>query len=245
MTLTLLKCWVSFESRRGLARGLSRHTSRRRLIAPLSEAGVAKLAGGGTTDPAELYRVTGGNPFFVTEVLAHPSDTIPRTVQEAINGRLARLGKPARGVAEAVAVISPPVSLPLLTAVMPQVAAGLEQCLTAGVLHIEHAVVEFRHELARMAVLEAMPAHRWVILHGRILRALRTAPYGADDLARGPTTPSRPGTRPRCSSTRRRPPRTRRRSGRTARRPRSTLAPSATPTRYRPRSGRPCWRGWP
>ena len=58
-------------------------------------------------------------------------------MQEAINGRLARLGKPARGVAEAVAVISPSVSLPLLTAVMPQVDAGLEQCLTAGVLHIE------------------------------------------------------------------------------------------------------------
>ena len=52
-------------------------------LPPLSEGAVATLAAGSAHDPAELYRLTDGNPFFVTEILAgasagafrHPSAT--------------------------------------------------------------------------------------------------------------------------------------------------------------------------
>ena len=43
---------------------------RRVPLSPLSVAAVAALAVGETVDPAALHRRTGGNPFFVTEVLA-------------------------------------------------------------------------------------------------------------------------------------------------------------------------------
>ncbi|HTE85899.1 MAG TPA: AAA family ATPase, partial [Dehalococcoidia bacterium] len=43
-------------------------------LAPLSEHATGALAAGTSTDPRELYRRTGGNPFYVTEVLASGGD---------------------------------------------------------------------------------------------------------------------------------------------------------------------------
>ena len=43
----------------------------------LSAGGVALLARGRTVDVDRLYVLTGGNPFFVTEVLAAGSDGAP------------------------------------------------------------------------------------------------------------------------------------------------------------------------
>ena len=53
--------------------------ARRLRILPLSPAAVAQLAEPHEADPDELYRLTSGNPFYVTEVLAgdvseHPRD---------------------------------------------------------------------------------------------------------------------------------------------------------------------------
>jgi len=66
-------------------------------LSPLSKAAVADLASPYGLDAAELYRNTGGNPFFVTEVLAAGGDTLPATVQDAVLARVARLGRSRSG----------------------------------------------------------------------------------------------------------------------------------------------------
>jgi hypothetical protein len=50
----------------------------------LSPAAVAALAGPGGPEPAHLYEVTAGNPFYVTEVLAAAGPGIPATVRDAV-----------------------------------------------------------------------------------------------------------------------------------------------------------------
>ena len=51
--------------------------TRRVDLAPLSAAAVAALSAGSGLDAAELYRVTGGNPFYVTETLRTGLDQVP------------------------------------------------------------------------------------------------------------------------------------------------------------------------
>ena len=73
---------------------------RRRLkLQPLSRAAVAELAAPHGLDAEELYRQTGGNPFFVTEILATGDDEIPDTVRDAVLARAARLPDAARHAA--------------------------------------------------------------------------------------------------------------------------------------------------
>jgi hypothetical protein len=68
----------------------------RMFLAPLSLEAVAKLATPHGLDAKALYRATGGNPFFVTEVLAGRHEHIPATVRDAVLARTARLGTRAR-----------------------------------------------------------------------------------------------------------------------------------------------------
>jgi DNA-binding CsgD family transcriptional regulator len=151
-------------------------------IEPLTRDGVARLARD-RIPIDDLYRVTGGNPFFVTEVLAAGGKGIPDTVADSVAGRLARVSPAARRTAEAVSVIGSPAALHLVHAVVNGTDNGVGELLEAGVLIALDAGVGFRHDLARMAVLDALPTFERVGLHARVLQALRADPGAADDAA--------------------------------------------------------------
>ncbi|WP_225859342.1 ATP-binding protein [Streptomyces albicerus] len=154
-------------------------------LEPLSRRAVADLtaAAGHPVDAYELFSNTHGNPFYVTEVLAARTPGVPTTVREAVLGRIARLPGRAREVTETVAVIGPRATEPLIAAVSPDAATGLEDCLASGVLRPDGPVLYFRNELARRAVWESLPVYRRARLHGRVLAALRSGPVDPVDLA--------------------------------------------------------------
>jgi hypothetical protein len=51
-------------------------------LEPLSPAAVARLAAASGRPPEQLHALTGGNPFFLTGVLAGPGGAVPVTVRE-------------------------------------------------------------------------------------------------------------------------------------------------------------------
>ena len=53
-------------------------------LAPLSEPSVASLAEGSGRDATELFAASGGNPLFVTELLAAPPGRLPNTIKDAV-----------------------------------------------------------------------------------------------------------------------------------------------------------------
>jgi DNA-binding CsgD family transcriptional regulator/tetratricopeptide (TPR) repeat protein len=153
-------------------------------VEPLSKEAVALLAESAGLDPVELYRTTSGNPFFVTEVLASGGEAIPTTVRDAVLARAARLGEDARAVLDAVAVAPPRVELWLLDALAEESASALDECLGSGMLVARMGAVEFRHELARIAIEESLEPRRRDALHRRALEALASPPVGEPDVVR-------------------------------------------------------------
>ncbi|HVC05702.1 MAG TPA: AAA family ATPase [Candidatus Acidoferrales bacterium] len=152
-------------------------------LSPLSKSAVAELASPYGLDAAELYRNTGGNPFFVTEVLAAGGDTLPATVQDAVLARVARLGPVAQRLVETVAVIPADVDIGVVEAMDAEAVGGVDECLAAGVLAAISGGVAFRHELARLAVELSLSPPRRVSLHRAALAAL-------SDPTRGPIDPT-------------------------------------------------------
>jgi DNA-binding CsgD family transcriptional regulator len=140
-------------------------------LAPLSAEAVAVLAASTSVDAAELHRTTGGNPFYVTEVLAGGAADIPSTVRDAVHARVARLGAEARELLDAAAVLPPPVELRLLEAVAGDKMAALGDCLGAGLLTEQAGRLAFRHELARIALEDALAPNKRVALHRAALAA--------------------------------------------------------------------------
>ncbi len=151
-------------------------------VPPLSLAAVGALAAGTGIDPADVHRATGGNPFFVTEVIAAGGQAVPTTVREAVRSRVGRLSPEARGVLRAAAVLGTRVERGLIAAVAEGEGgtAGLRECLAREILEDKEGLVSFRHELARRSVLDAMPAAERSRLHGRALGALRSGVAPAD-----------------------------------------------------------------
>jgi tetratricopeptide (TPR) repeat protein len=163
---------------------LSGAVSARHELPRLSESAVAALAGASALDLGELYERTGGNPFYVTEVLAAGGGRIPPTIRDAVLARAAGLSGAARDVLEAVAVVPQRTEVWLLEALVQRALDGLDECLESGMLRGVADGVVFRHELARLAIEQSLTPHRAVVLHRRALAALGEPAIGSPDLVR-------------------------------------------------------------
>ena len=113
----------------------------------------------------------------MTEVLAAADAGIPPTVRDAVLARAARLDDGARALLDAVAIVPLRAEVWLLAALTDGELDDLDACVASGMLRAERDAVSFRHEIARVAVEEALSPHRRMALHRKALAAL--AAHGA------------------------------------------------------------------
>jgi DNA-binding CsgD family transcriptional regulator len=151
----------------------------------LSIEAVRLLADGKDYDPDLLYRLTNGNPFFITELLASPHHgIIPTTIRDAVLARAARLSQHARAVLEAAAVAGFHIEPWLLAEITGAEIPAVEECIDVGVLLAEREMLAFRHELARQVILESVSPSKKLSLHRIIYKCLQASPLTRQDLSR-------------------------------------------------------------
>src|SRR5262249_31484030 len=151
-------------------------------LPPLSPGAVAVLADGSGLDPAALYRLTGGNPFYVSQAIQAGMSEVPESARDAVLARAARLGSDSLAVLDAAALIGTRVELALLDLVAGCPPSAVDELLASGLFTADGKALQFRHEIARLAVGGAVPPHRRRAIPARILASLRT--LGCDDDAR-------------------------------------------------------------
>ncbi len=157
---------------------LTGHHVIRMRLAPLSLAAVEVLARESGRDAGLLHQTTGGNPFFVREVLASPGELVPQTVRDAVLARLVRCSPATRELAQLVA-ISPGRTEPwLVESVLGPRQTAVDEAGARGLLDVQTDSVGFRHELARLAMLGTIQPERARALHGQVLTTL--VEHGAD-----------------------------------------------------------------
>ncbi|HEX6309759.1 MAG TPA: AAA family ATPase [Longimicrobiales bacterium] len=156
---------------------------RRLRLPPLSAAAVAQLAKVAGRAAGDLYGATGGNPFYVTEVLATDGGDIPASVRDAVLARAARLGAAAAAVLDVVSTVPGRTERWLLDSVLHaqeqvDTNGAVEEGVSAGLLRATRDAVSFRHELARLAWEDSIEAGRAAGLHALVLRSLERSPDG-------------------------------------------------------------------
>lgn len=140
-------------------------------LEPLSPAAVATLLRGRKLDPAAVHRRTGGNPFFVSQVLAHPDTALPASVRDAVVARTAGLTPGLRHTLQLLST-APEAITPELLATLEIPTETVEALAATGLLDRHPHGVAFRHEIARLAVLDATPPGAAPALHARMIAAL-------------------------------------------------------------------------
>jgi DNA-binding CsgD family transcriptional regulator len=140
-------------------------------LRPLSVSAVGDLVSGTTLDPERVHEVTGGNPFFVTEVVKDPDMPLPSSVRDAVLARTAEVSPEDFEVLQLVAAAPDRLDdrvLPALEVDLPT----LRRLDTTGLLTRTRGGLAFRHELARQAVESTVPPGGGPRLHARLLDAL-------------------------------------------------------------------------
>lgn len=152
-------------------------------VPPLSPEAVARLSEGHDVDELDLYRKTGGNPFFVGEVLAAGGGETPDTARDAVLARAARLDAATRELVEAASILKPLAEVWTLEKLAPETVDHLGQALASGILVAAPRGAAFRHEIARGIVEESLAPDRRLALHRRAVEILSDPPSGSKDLA--------------------------------------------------------------
>ena len=127
-----------------------------------------------------IIHLSGGNPFFLVELLKHRSDLVtdelPITVQALLEDRLARLSPTALTVLRAAAVLGLSSTVERLHRMVERkvsdVLAALTELHAAGMLSTTDGGALCRHDTIREAVLDRTPTAVRVLLHRRAARMI-------------------------------------------------------------------------
>ena len=152
---------------------LSRQRATRRVaIPPLSLAAIQQIVSDTGLDAAKVHHLTGGNPYFVAEVVGSAGHRLPASARDAVLARAELLDPDTRGLLDAAALAGNRVDPALLEAVTGSPEAAYDTLVEAGLLVTDGRSLRFRHEIARLSVADAVPEPRRTTLHRRLLAAL-------------------------------------------------------------------------
>ncbi|MDE2371772.1 MAG: AAA family ATPase, partial [Burkholderiales bacterium] len=188
---------ASLERLRSLLGELPAAHVQRLVVPPLSRGAVDRLAQAAQRSDADrIHAATGGNAFFVAELLRQGADVahsaqstdavdaaVPATVRDAVLARAASLPPAAQQVLQVVAIVPAHADAAIVEAVAGPAVDAVDACVAGGLLVAEGRRLRFRHELARTAVETAIPPLRATQLHARVLDALAARPTGTVALA--------------------------------------------------------------
>jgi DNA-binding CsgD family transcriptional regulator len=121
-------------------------------LRPLSANAVSSMMGSRSFDVHEVIALTGGNPLFVTEVLASGTGAVPLSVRDSVLARAAKVSPGARRLLEMVSVVPRDVEMALVEKIVGPTPAHVADCVRQGLLKVNGVRVSFLHELQRTSV---------------------------------------------------------------------------------------------
>ncbi len=143
-------------------------TTRIRLY-PLSETAVDMLMKNAGVKSEKLFEKTGGNPFYVTEVLANKNEELPSSVKDAVITHTSKLSTETKKLLEIISVIPTKVEIDLLRKLVGNVEDHIDSCINKAILIAEKKLISFRHELARLAILDSISEMKRIQFHQKVL----------------------------------------------------------------------------
>jgi DNA-binding SARP family transcriptional activator len=174
---TLLQLWAD----------LRRDGADRLAVHGLDEAAIAELLE--SPDPALAARLeeeTGGNPFFVRELLAHMGETgeleVPDVLRDIVHARVQRLSDQAQALLATAAVAGGEFSLTVLEGVDPghDLLDALDEATAAGLIAERgHGDYAFTHALVRHTLYDNLTSARRARLHRRVGETLESSGHAS------------------------------------------------------------------
>lgn len=141
-------------------------------LAPLSKEAVDKMANQRGYKGEDVYSISGGNPFYVTEILASYSAGVPDNIKDAVLSVYNRQEGKTKEVWELLSVTPAGLEAATLSKAEPDYEKAIESCLEVRILHLDRGNIFFKHELYRRTIETSMSPFRRIALNKKILEIL-------------------------------------------------------------------------
>ncbi|HTR29357.1 MAG TPA: AAA family ATPase [Puia sp.] len=149
------------------------HSFTRFQLPPLSRNAVGDLAKARGYRGEDVYDISGGNPFYVNEILASYSPGIPNNIKDSILSVYNRLEPDTRRVCELLSVMPTGLETDYLEQLEPQYAAVLAPCMDAKIIQLKDNRLFFKHELYRRTIESSLSPFTRIALNKDILTAFQ------------------------------------------------------------------------
>ncbi len=158
---------------RNLLGQLPPDTYTRLRLTPLSRSSVEQLAKEKGYSGEDVYAVSGGNPFYVNEILASYSPGIPDNIRDSVLSVFNRQEEATRQVWEILSVQPTGFETRYLEKMQPQYASAVAKCIEAKLLLLHDGRLSFKHELYRRTIETSLSPFVRIDLNKRILDLFR------------------------------------------------------------------------
>jgi DNA-binding CsgD family transcriptional regulator len=138
-------------------------------LTPLSRDAVEKMAAERGYKGEDVYSISGGNPFYVNEILASYSTGVPDNIKDSILSVYHRLDDRVRQVWQILAILPTGLEVRHLERMNPSYIEAIENCMDLKILLLKNGVILFKHELYRRTIESSLSPLLRVALNKKIL----------------------------------------------------------------------------
>ena len=142
-------------------------------LLPLSREAVEKMAEEKGYKGEDVYRISGGNPFYVNEILASYSKSVPDNIKDSILSVFNRMEDKTKQIWEIMSVLPRGIKSKYLEKIEPLYEAAIERCLDSKIIILKDGLLFFKHELYRRTLEVSLSPLRRVALNKKILDVLQ------------------------------------------------------------------------
>jgi DNA-binding CsgD family transcriptional regulator len=148
---------------------LSRDTFTRLQLTALSKEAVESMSAEKGYSGESVYSITGGNPFYVTEILASYSSGVPDNIKDSILSVYNRQDEKTKEVWKLLSALPTGFEIKYLLQIDPACEGSIELCLESGILLHKRERIFFKHELYRRTIESSLSPLLRVSLNKKIL----------------------------------------------------------------------------
>lgn len=141
-------------------------------LLPLSKQAVEKMAEERGYNGEDVYRITNGNPFYVTEILASYSEGVPDNIKDSILSVYNKMNESTKHVWEVLSVLPAPFEMDYLDKMDASYLPAVQNCINSKILIVENQRILFKHELYRRTIESSLSPLARVALNKKILELL-------------------------------------------------------------------------
>lgn len=150
-------------------------TYSRLLLAPLSKVAVEELAKAKGYKGEDVYDISGGNPFYVNEILASYSPGIPDSIKDSILFVYMKQDETTKRVWEILSVLPTGLEFNYLMDLDPAYEQAVENSLSSRILVLNDGKLLFKHELYRRTIEQSLSPIKSIALNKQILQFFQVA----------------------------------------------------------------------